>query len=146
MSVQKSLMLGALLFGLAAGAAQALEPVNPQPAMPLTFKHPAYQKGTPEVARQMIEDGVVVLDVRNPVERLKEGYIAGSYNVSLQALKPGARLAFAPDLDQKILVHCRSGVRAEQAAKILVQTGYRHVYNMYGTLQWPYGLVNGKEN
>ena len=41
----------------------------------------------------------------------------------------------------KVLVICRSGVRAEKASRILVESGYKHVYNMYGTSQWPYGLV-----
>ena len=54
----------------------------------------------------------------------------------------GAKLTAVPDFDQKVLVHCRSGVRAENAARILISTGYKHVYNMYGTLQWPYKLEN----
>lgn len=123
-------------------SAFAREPVEPQPATPLTFENPAYQKVVPSEALRMIRDGIVVVDVRNPIERLTEGYIKGSTNVPLPNLKIGAKLSVAPDFNQKILVHCRSGVRAEKAAKILIQTGYKHVYNMYGTLQWPYALEN----
>lgn len=32
-------------------------------------------------------------------------------------------------------------VRVERAAKILIESGYKHIYNMYGTMQWPYELV-----
>lgn len=128
-----------------AASAYALEPVEPQPAVALTFKDPAYQKVVPEEALKMIQEGVAVVDVRNPIERLTEGYIKGSVNVPLPALKPGAKLAAAPDLNQKVLVHCRSGVRAENAARILVATGYKHVYNMYGILQWPYALENAPQ-
>ncbi len=137
-----SLLIGSMLLS---GAAFAQEPVEPQPATPLTFENPAYQKVVPTQAREMIKEGVVVIDVRNPIERLTEGYIKGSVNVPLSSLKVGAKLTAAPDFNQKILVHCRSGVRAENASKILVQTGYKHVYNMYGILQWPYELKNAPQ-
>lgn len=138
-----SALLGSVLL---CSTAFALEPVDPQPATPLTFENPAYQKVVPAVAREMIKEGVVVIDVRNPIERITEGYIKGSVNVPLQTLRPGAKLTAAPDFNQKVLVHCRSGVRAENASKILVATGYKHVYNMYGILQWPYELENTPKN
>ena len=137
-----SVILGSFLL---AGVSHALEPVEPQPATPLTFSDPAYQKVIPSVAKEMIADGVVVIDVRSPMERITEGFIPGSVNVPLPALKVGAKLTAAPDFNQKVLVHCRSGVRAENAAKILVATGYKHVYHMYGILQWPYPLENAPE-
>ena len=34
----------------------AQEPVNPQPATPLTYENPAYQKITPDVAKKMMEE------------------------------------------------------------------------------------------
>ena len=59
-----------LAAGLLVGQAHALEPVNPQPATPLTYSNPAYHKITPQVAKKMMEEGnVVILDVqprRNP--------------------------------------------------------------------------------
>ena len=139
----RALFLSSLTI-LAISNAHALEPVEPQPAVPLTFTNQAYQKVVPAEALKMIKEGVVVIDVRNPIERLTEGYIKGSVNVPLSSssLKSGAKLTAVPDFDQKVLVHCRSGVRAENAARILISTGYKHVYNMYGILQWPYKLEN----
>lgn len=134
-----SAVVGSLFL---AAPAFALEPVEPQPATPLTFENPAYQKVVSSEALQMINEGVVVIDVRNPIERLTEGFIPGSVNVPLPVLKVGAKLTVVPNFNQKVLVHCRSGVRAENASKILVATGYKHVYNMYGILQWPYDLEN----
>ena len=101
-----SVILGSFLL---AGVCHALEPVEPQPATPLTFSDPAYQKVIPSVAKEMIADGVVVIDVRSPMERITEGFIKGSVNVPLPALKVGAKLTAAPDFNQKVLVHCRSG-------------------------------------
>ena len=134
------------ILGAFSSALWAIEPVDPQPAMPLTFENPAYHKVVPSEAREMMKKGVVVIDVRMPVERIKEGFIEGSVNVPLPYLKPGAMLTAQPDVNQPVLVHCRSGVRAEAASKILIQTGYKAVYNMYGILQWPYDLVNGKKS
>ena len=50
-----SLLIGSMLLS---GSAFALEPVEPQPATPLTFENPAYQKVVPAQAREMIKEGV----------------------------------------------------------------------------------------
>lgn len=135
-------VLAALCAGmLAFGAAQAQEPVNPQPAQPLTYVNPAYAKVTPEVGKKMMEEEkVVLIDVRE-ADEYAEGHVKGAVNVPLSTLKPGVTLAAVPDKNQKVLVQCKSGVRAEKASRILVESGYKHVYNMYGTSQWPFGLV-----
>ena len=41
---------------LSMGIACAQEPVDPQPAKPLTYVHPSYHKVTPDVAKKMMED------------------------------------------------------------------------------------------
>ena len=128
----------AAMTGAAADAA-ALEPVSPQPSRPLTFSDPAYAKVQPEEARRMMAAGVVVIDVREPDEFAEER-IAGSVNVPLSRFRFGMTLDAQPDKDAQVLVVCRSGVRAEKAARILIASGYKHVFNMYGTSQWPYGL------
>ena len=63
------------LLGSFSSALWAAEPVSPQPATPLTYENPAYHKVVPAQAREMMRKGVVVIDVRMPVERLKEGFI-----------------------------------------------------------------------
>ena len=137
MNLRTLALCAAVAASFAFGSVQAKEPVEPQPATPLTYVNPAYHKITPDVAKKMMEsEKVVILDVRTP-EEVK----AGSVNVPLDQLRPGVKLEAVPDLNQKILVHCKSGVRAEKASKILVETGYKNVYNFYGTLQWPYELT-----
>ena len=64
------------ILGAFSSALWALEPVAPQPATPLTFENPAYHKVVPSEAREMMKEGVVVIDVRMPVERITEGFIA----------------------------------------------------------------------
>lgn len=125
----------AVAAALSMGVAVAQEPVDPQPAQPLTYSHPAYHKVTPEVAKQMMNEGVVLIDVRE-ADEFAEGHVKGAVNVPLSTFKPGMKLEAVPNLESKVLVQCKSGVRAEKAAKMLVESGYKHVYNAYGTSQW----------
>lgn len=130
----------ALAAVLSMSAAYALEPVDPQPASPLTYSSPAYHKVTPDVAKKMMEEGVKLIDVRSP-EEFAAGHVKGAINVPMDQILPGVKLEAVPNLEEKVLIQCRSGVRAERVSRILVETGYKNVYNAYGTLQWPYGLV-----
>ena len=91
---------------LAISNAHALEPVEPQPAVPLTFTNPAYQKVVPAEALKMIKEGVVVIDVRNPIERLTEGYIKGSVNVPLSSLKSGSSFRPATNMSTTCTEPC----------------------------------------
>lgn len=125
---------------LGISSAMALEPVNPQPAVPLTYSNPAYHKVTPDVAKKMMEEGVKLIDVRE-ADEFAQGHVQGAVNVPLSAMKPGMTLEAVPNKEDKVLVQCKSGVRAEKASKLLIESGYKHVYNAYGTSQWPYGLV-----
>ena len=50
-----------------------------------------------------------------------------------------------PDQRSLILVYCRSGRRSEQAARMLVEMGYNHVYDFGGINDWPYETVSGSE-
>lgn len=125
-----SVILGSFLL---AGVSHALEPVEPQPATPLTFSDPAYQKVIPSVAKEMIADGVVVIDVRSPMERITEGFIPGSVNVPLPALKVGAKLTAAPDFNQKSigsLPQRRAGRKCRQNfSSHRLQTRLQHVWH-----------------
>ena len=74
----------------------------------------------------------LLVDVRTP-EEYAEGFIAGSVNIPLQELE--ARLNEIPR-DMPVVVYCRSGNRATQAADLLIRNGYSDVYNMGGVSQW----------
>ena len=75
----QAISAAALSAALSSGAA-ALEPVSPQPSQPLTYTNPAYAKVTPETAKKMMAEGVVVIDVREPQE-FAEGHVQGAVNV-----------------------------------------------------------------
>lgn len=132
--IQIALCALPLMIGTAAATAAPAQ-------APVQIQGPAYQEISPEQAKAMREKApVVVVDVRTAAE-YAEGHIQGAVNVPLHTIEPGMRLAAAPDVNQPVLIYCRSGRRAFQAGQILVRNGYRHVYNFGGVIHWPYGLV-----
>ncbi|MFZ3059938.1 MAG: rhodanese-like domain-containing protein [Candidatus Methanoperedens sp.] len=80
-------------------------------------------------AREMIDSGdVLILDVRTQ-EEYNAGHIKNSTLIPVQVLDK--RLNELPR-DKKILVYCRSGSRSAQASEILVNNGFKEIYNMKG--------------
>lgn len=79
-----------------------------------------------------VPDGLVVLDVREPVE-WHHGHIEGALHVPLGELV--SRVGEVP-ADQQVLVVCRVGGRSAQAVMWLAQQG-REVVNLDGgKLDW----------
>lgn len=110
-----------------------------------TQKPNTVHKISTETAREMMErsDGHIIVDVRRQDE-YDEGHIPGAVcipNESIGNEKPEA----LPDLDQIILVHCRSGVRSAQAAQKLVDLGYTNVYDFGGILSWTGEIVTKED-
>lgn len=80
-------------------------------------------------AKQMIDHGdVFILDVRTQ-EEYDTGHIKNSTLIPVQVLDK--RLDELPR-DKKILVYCMSGIRSAQASGILVNNGFKEIYNMKG--------------
>jgi rhodanese-related sulfurtransferase len=64
-----------------------------------------------------------ILDVRTPAE-FEAAHIDGSYNVPLDVLKDhGSEVAERLDQERDVVLVCRSGQRATQAAELLRSTG-----------------------
>jgi len=80
-------------------------------------------------AKLMIDSGeVFILDVRTQ-EEYDAGHIRGSNLIPVQVIE--TRLNEIPK-DKKILVYCRSGRRSSEASNILVNNGFKEIYNMNG--------------
>ena len=93
------------------------------------------QISTDEAVTMMAEqEDYVILDVRTP-EEYAERHIAGAVNLPNEEIgtEPIEEL---PDLDQLILVYCRSGNRSKQASEKLVKLGYTNVYEFGGINDW----------
>lgn len=95
-----------------------------------------YSQISHDEAKKMMEadDGHIIVDVRRQDE-YDEGHIPGAIcipNESIIDTKP----AELPDVDQIILIYCRSGRRSKEAAQKLFDMGYTHIYEFGGILDW----------
>lgn len=77
--------------------------------------------------------GYVLLDVRRPDE-YEKGHIPGAINIPNEMIERMS--SHLPDLDQRIYVYCRSGVRSIDAASKLVKSGYTNVIEIGGILSY----------
>lgn len=99
---------------------------------------------TQEEARERMtrNDGHVIVDVRRPDE-YETGHIPGAILVVNEEIgdKQPENL---PDLNQILLVYCRSGRRSKEAAEKLARLGYTQVYEFGGILDWTGETVAGE--
>ncbi len=96
----------------------------------------SYKQISQEEAKLMMEkdDGHVIVDVRR-ADEYKEGHIPGAIlipNESISSEQPEE----LPDLEQIILVYCRSGRRSKEAAEKLANIGYSNIYEFGGIIDW----------
>ena len=75
-------------------------------------------------------ENAVLIDVRT-VEEFNEGHLDNAINVSSTVIKFNIK-AHVTDLETPIIVYCRSGRRSAESADILVNLGYKNVYDMGG--------------
>ena len=100
----------------------------------------SYTKISQDEAKEMMEreDGHIIVDVRRQDE-FETGHIPGAIcipNESIGTEQPEE----LPDLDQIILVYCRSGNRSKQAGQKLFDMGYTNVYEFGGIIDWTGGI------
>jgi len=77
--------------------------------------------------------GFFLIDVRSPQEHVT-GVIPGTdLNIDFREIKARHREIGAKP-DDHIVVYCQSGHRSNIAAETLADLGYRHVYNVSGSM------------
>lgn len=99
---------------------------------------------THDDAKRMMnsEPTAIILDVRTP-EEFDKKHIKGALLVPIDELQNG-NFSALPDKDATILIYCWTGRRAEDAAKILIDNGYKKVFEFGGLVDWT-GEVEGSE-
>ena len=87
------------------------------------------------------DDGHIIVDVRTQGE-FDEGHIPGAICIPNESIgdKQPTELS---DLDQIILVYCRSGRRSKEASQKLADIGYTRVYEFGGIIDWTGEVVKG---
>ena len=104
-----------------------------------TFKHLTQDEGEKLIASN---PNVIILDARTQ-EEFDKKHIPNALLVPLEDLKEGD-FSKLPDKNATILTYCRTGRRAEEAAQILADNGYKNVYTMGGIVDWS-GELEGTE-
>lgn len=101
----------------------------------------SYTQISQEQAKEMMarDDGHIIVDVRRQDE-YDAGHIPGAIlipNESIDTEKPEE----LSDLNQVILIYCRSGNRSKQAAQKLFDMGYTNIYEFGGIIDWTGEIV-----
>lgn len=96
----------------------------------------SYHQIAQEEAKKMMtkNDGHVIVDVRRQDE-YDEGHIPGAVLIPNESItdKQPEQL---PDLNQVILIYCRSGRRSKEASQKLADMGYTNIYEFGGINTW----------
>jgi len=76
-----------------------------------------------------------LVDVREPGER-EVVSIPGARAIHLDEFRSGAAVSRLP-FDRTVVIHCKSGIRSAEAARILLEAGHGDVRNLEGgVLAW----------
>lgn len=89
-----------------------------------------------EAEEKMHKRKTKVLDVRTPKE-FAEGHLPNAVNIDVMDSASFARQIQLLKKRKNYVVYCRSGKRSLKASAILVQNGFKNIYNMEGgILEW----------
>lgn len=125
---KKTLLTGALLLAVAAGAPLAAEPSK---AAAIAGVAPGEVDGA--TARKLVESGVKVVDVRTPAE-FSSGHVPGAINIPHDQM--AARHSEIGPPSTPVLVYCKSGRRTEIAKGTLREKGFSTIYDMQSYDRW----------
>ena len=100
-----------------------------------------YRRITMQEAVEMMEkeENYVILDARTH-EEFAQGHIPGAIVIPNETIGTN-EIPQLPDMDQLIMVYCRSGNRSRQASDKLVKLGYTNVVEFGGIIDWPGEIV-----
>ena len=102
-----------------------------------------YEQITQEAAAELMkQDGVIILDVRTQ-EEYAEGHIPGAICIPNETIEDKMPSQL-PDLQQIILVYCRSGRRSKEASQKLADIGYTNIKEFGGIIDWTGKVVTDK--
>lgn len=79
------------------------------------------------------EKGFILVDVRSPEEHLTGDIPGTDLNIDFREIQSRHR-EIGAQFEDHIVVYCQSGRRSNIAAEALADLGYRHVYNVAGSM------------
>ena len=102
----------------------------------IAYREAHYQELTSKAAAEIIRAGKpLILDVRTKPE-YQQGHLSDSRLIPVQELH--RRLGELADWKERdILIYCATGNRSTVASKILIDNGFKRIFNMrYGIYDW----------
>lgn len=87
----------------------------------------------PAEAKQLVEDGARLLDVRTPAE-FAAGHIPGALNIPVQELD--RRMGELGAKERPVVIYCRSGNRSAKAKAALEGAGFKAVHDLGAMTRW----------
>lgn len=122
--------LGIILIGLVLLSAISISSVSAYHSYVLTVQQ--LRAGLTK-ASSMSQKGFILIDVRSAEEHAS-GFIPGTdLNIEFKEIQARHR-EIGAQLDDHVVVYCQSGRRSNIAAETLADLGYRHVYNVTGSM------------
>lgn len=96
----------------------------------------SYTELSTETAAQILQNtNPLILDVRTQQE-FQQGYIEGANLLPVQVLQQNID-KLEPYKDQDILIYCATGNRSTVASRLLIEAGFRKIYNLrHGIADW----------
>jgi phage shock protein E len=79
------------------------------------------------------QKGFVLVDVRSPEEHLSGAIPGTDLNIDFRQITSRHK-EMGAQMDDHVVVYCQSGHRSNIAAEALADVGYRHVYNVAGSM------------
>ena len=92
-----------------------------------------------EAYKMIRNEEVIIIDVRSK-EEYDTGHLKNSVNIPHTDIEDEIE-DIVKDLNEKIIIYCRSGARANAASSVLAKLGYKNVYTFGGLDSWDYELV-----
>jgi len=122
--------IGTILVGLVLLSAISISGVSAHHSYLLTVQQ--LRAGLTK-ASSMSQKGFILIDVRSAEEHAS-GFIPGTdLNIEFKEIQARHR-EIGAQLDDHVVVYCQSGRRSNIAAETLADLGYRHVYNVTGSM------------
>jgi rhodanese-related sulfurtransferase len=102
----------------------------------IEYEQPNYHAVNAQQAKEIITNiSPLIIDVRTPQE-FAQGYIEGAMLLPVQNIQREYG-KIADYKDKPVLIYCATGNRSTVAAKILIDNGFKNIYNMlYGIAEW----------
>ena len=102
----------------------------------IDYRRENYREVTAKEALGIIKNrNPIILDVRTEKE-YRGGHLAGSVLIPVQELQRRVG-ELGADRDRPVLIYCATGNRSTVASKLLIDRGFREIYNLrYGIFDW----------